>query len=90
MNDNYLDIPPPGEQRITELHLWVATHPDGGEGIVSADVPIPGIGSRHIPLMSSRRELAEKMKPFAEHAQQAAAKAGKPVSLRIVTYRRSE
>jgi hypothetical protein len=90
MKDNYLDMPPPGEQRITELHLWVATYPDGGEGVVSADIPIPDIGSRHMPLMSSKRAVAERLKPYAESAQQAAAGAGRIVSLQLVTYRRVE
>jgi hypothetical protein len=47
-------------QRIDELWVWIGTHPNGGEGILSVDLPAGDTGApRHMPLMSSKRELAE-------------------------------
>lgn len=88
----YRDAPPPADQRVTEMHVWIATHPDGAEGIASADVDFgPGFGLRHMPLMSSQRGTAEKMHVWAEELrQQALVQAGKRVTLRLVTFRKVE
>lgn len=61
--DNYLDLPTPADQRITELHVWVALNEDGSEGILSADMMVEG-KKRHMPLVSSKRHLAEAMQPI--------------------------
>lgn len=89
---HYLDDPPPADQRVTELHVWIATHPDTGEGIASADVDFgPEFGARHMPLMSSKRKIAEGLKPFAEQVrQQALIQSGKRVTMRLVTFRKVE
>ena len=89
---HYLDEPPAAEKRVDELHVWIATHPDGGEGIASADVDFgPGFGLRHMPLMSSQRGTAEQMQGWADlMRQQALIQAGKRVTLRLVTFRKVE
>jgi hypothetical protein len=55
----------PGQQ-ITELFVWVAINPDGSEGICSADIEIPGHGSRHMPMMTSQRRLLPSIKSLKE------------------------
>lgn len=57
------DTPTPPDQRITELFAWIAEQPDGGEGVISFE--IPGIG--HMPLVTSQRRIAEG--PLREVAQ---------------------
>lgn len=86
----YIDNPPPSEQRIDALHVWIATYADGSEGIVSADLPLAsGLGMRHMPLMSSKRELVERMEPLARSVQKAAVRQAKRITkLDLVTYRR--
>jgi hypothetical protein len=73
------DDPPPPHQRITRLYAWVAIHDDGGEGILSADLPFPGEGRRHMPLISSKRSTAQMLESLARKIAADAGKAGKPV-----------
>lgn len=88
----YINDPPPADQRVTELHVWIATHPDTGEGIASADIDFGGdIGSRHTPLMSSKRKIAERMQVIVDDLrQQALVQAGARVTFRLVTFRKVE
>lgn len=88
----YVDMPPPAEQRISELWAWVATHASGGEGIMSADLPMPaGIGTRHVPLIASKRDTAEKLEPLARKIQRAAMhKADRLVSIRLARFVQTE
>ena len=82
MGDIYLDLPAPPDQRIEKLHAWIATHTDGSEGIVSA-----ALGPQVMPLVTSKRHVAEGLKSVAERAvQAAAAQASKVVSVRLVTF----
>ncbi len=60
-----LDDAVPTDQRINEIHIWVMIAKDGGESIISHDLPMPW-GTRHTPLMSSKRHIAEMMKPLTE------------------------
>jgi hypothetical protein len=79
---DYLNIPPAPGQRVTQLFAWIAIHPDGGEGIMSTDMPLGDLGMRHMPLITSKREVAEKMRPIAEQtASQASTAAGAPVAI---------
>jgi hypothetical protein len=89
---HYIDDPPAAEHRVTELHAWIATHPDGAEGIASADVDFgSGFGVRHVPLMSSKRKVAEGLKPLAEQVrQEALIQSGTRVTMRLVTFRKVE
>jgi hypothetical protein len=72
--------PTPG-QRITELHCWVATYQDGSEGIIAGG--LEGLGMT--PLLSSRRETAEKLEAKAREAMQLTK--GQVVSVRLVTFK---
>lgn len=57
------DSPSP-DQRIEEIHVSIGTHADGGEGTLSADLPLDTVGTiRHIPLLSSECDVAEGMAP---------------------------
>lgn len=48
------------DQRVEELWVWVGIHQNGGEGIMSADLPWGDTGApRHVPLMTSKRAQAE-------------------------------
>lgn len=66
MKHERFDVPDPdADTRITELHCWIAIYPNGGEGIVSTDIELAW-GVRHTPLMSGRRDLAEKLGEIAQ------------------------
>jgi hypothetical protein len=88
-NDIYLDMPPPEGKRVAELHVWIATYPDGREGIVSGDFEMPGgLGMRHMPLMNSKRHVAAALEPMAHRARRAAMhQADRIVRVRLVTFR---
>jgi|HubBroStandDraft_4_1064222.scaffolds.fasta_scaffold59061_5 hypothetical protein len=74
--------PTPG-QFITELHCWIATYPDGTEGIIAYG--IDQIGTT--PLISSHRDIAEKLEPLARHAQSISlTQATRAISIRLVTF----
>jgi hypothetical protein len=70
MDEVILDLPasPP----ITELHVWIGHYAQGGEGLISADLPMPGdLGMRHMPLMNSSKRVAASLAPLARQAQSA-------------------
>jgi hypothetical protein len=70
MSDVIYGEAPGPSQRVETLYVWVGVHADGGEGILSADMPLPlPGGTRHTPLMSSRRDLAESLRPLARQIQ---------------------
>jgi hypothetical protein len=79
--------PTPG-QIIREIHAWIATYPDGSEGIMAAGVQ--GIGMT--PLLSSRLELAKSMEPLARKTQRETMRHPPHwiVSIRLVTFTISE
>jgi hypothetical protein len=52
MTEYFADDPAPPEQRITELHAWIATQGNDGEGIIGAIV-----GGVYVPLVSSKKHL---------------------------------
>lgn len=55
-------------QRVEELWLWVGVHANGGEGILSADLPFGDHGAiRHVPLMTSKKQQADG--PMAQMAR---------------------
>jgi hypothetical protein len=60
-------------QAINALYAWVATEPDGGEGICSAQ-----LGDIHMPLVGADMERMLSLRPFAEAAHLAT---GYPVRL---------
>jgi hypothetical protein len=83
MTDTLLDIPPPPNQRITQIFIWVMINEDGGESIMSHDMPMEEVvfGTRHMPLMSSKRDVAQKLRPIAEHiCSLASTERGHPVA----------
>lgn len=74
-------------ERITELHAWIATSEDGSEGLVAGG--IEGMGM--VPLVTSRRHIAEAMGRVAERAlREARADGSLMVSVRLVTFRVAE
>jgi hypothetical protein len=78
--------PTPG-QFIREIHCWIATYPDGTEGIIAGG--IEGLGMT--PLLSSRRDVAERLEPQARRAQQAVMhQAKRIVSILLVTFTTTE
>ena len=90
MADVFLELPAPADQRVRELHAWIATHKSGAEGIISADFPVILEPSErmHMPLVSSKRSIAERMGPYAKRAAFLGRHAeDPPVSVRLVTFR---
>lgn len=70
MIDVLYDLEPERGQ-VSEVHIWIGVHADGREAMLSADMPMFG-GTRHTPLMSSRRSTAEALAPLARQVQRAA------------------
>jgi hypothetical protein len=60
-------------QTIDALFAWVATEPDGGEGVCSAQ-----IGDIHMPLVGADMDRIKSLRPYAELARRAS---GYPVRL---------
>ena len=87
MTDKVIGSDPTQGQFIRELHVWIATYPDGTEGIVAGGLEGLGI----TPLMSSRRATAESLESQARRAQRAVMhQANRIVSLRLVTFTTTE
>ncbi|HEY0203838.1 MAG TPA: hypothetical protein VGC15_06805 [Acetobacteraceae bacterium] len=88
MADVLLELPAPPDQRVRELHAWIATHRSGAEGIISADLPGPLGEKMHMPLVSSRRDVAVALEPFAKRALFLGRNQQDPaVSVRLVTFK---
>jgi hypothetical protein len=78
--------PTPG-QHIREIHCWIATYPDGSEGIMGYGTAETGL----MPLMSSRRDLAEQVEPLAQRAAEATRRdTGHRVTYRLVSFTSTE
>ena len=94
MTDNlagtYVEDTPRPDKVVREIHAWIGTHPEGGEGVLSADMPFgPGGERRHMPLFASERRVALMLQPVAEACCQAARDdAGLVVTCKLVTFRR--
>lgn len=60
------------DARIRTIYVWIAVHENGGEGIMSADMPWSDEGQiRHVPLMTTRlRTAAGPMGDMARRIQQ--------------------
>ena len=63
-------------QTIDKLYAWIATEPDGGEGIISMMLPT-GLS---LPLIGADRERIEALRSYAESLQQAT---GYPVCMKM-------
>lgn len=84
-------MPTRPDQRIRELHAWIATHKSGAEGIISADMPGPMNERMHMPLVTNRRDFAEALESIAKRALFLGRNQADPaVSVRLVTYRIEE
>jgi hypothetical protein len=82
----FLDIPPEPNP-VREIHVWIGVHADGREAMLSADMPM-AFGTRHTPLMSSRRDLAEKLQPLARRIQREAMhRADRFIRIELRTFR---
>lgn len=84
----------PDREPLLELYVWVAIDAKtGGEGMLSADMPIPDPDTsramlRHMPLMSSSRETAECLEPLAKQLQRRSlAETGHAMHIALRTYR---
>jgi hypothetical protein len=86
--DTLLDIPPPPTQRVQQLFVWITIDPEtGAEGIMSHTMPMEDGMVRHLPLMSSKREVAEKLRPIAERiASLASSERGRPIACVLRTF----
>jgi hypothetical protein len=74
MSERVLTEAPDKDQRIEVLYAWIGIHADGGEGILSTDLPtpwLPGGPRRHMPLVTSKREVAELCASVAREIQRA-------------------
>jgi hypothetical protein len=76
---------PPAERKIDDLWAWIAVHADGGEGIISADMPIRK-AIRHMALVSSRLYLAEAFRPIAEVVRSLSEDYGRPMVPELVHF----
>lgn len=82
----FLDIPPEANP-ILSIHVWIGIHADGQEAMLSADMPM-AFGTRHSPLMSSRRDLAEALGVLARKIQREAMhRADRFVRIELRTFR---
>ena len=87
MSGKFIASEPTPGQRITEIHIWIATYQDGTEGIIAAGFPSLGI----TPLMSSRRELAQKLEARACAVMVASMDSKHPaIGVRLVTFTSTE
>ena len=74
------DLSPDPDQRISVIHAWITTHSNGAEGLMSADMPMPGRpGDTHMPLLSSKLHVAQRLRPLAEEAQSTSLDGPNPV-----------
>lgn len=67
-------------QAIGALYAWIATEPDGGEGLCSAQ-----IGDTHMPLIGADMDRIKSMRPAAEAVRRASG-----YQVRLVRYGRRE
>lgn len=74
-----VDLPTEEEQRIQRIYCWVAIQADGGEGIPSITEP----GGLTMPMLSSRKRVAERMEQQARRLADMSAGAGKPVRMEL-------
>jgi hypothetical protein len=74
MSETVFTEAPDRDQRIEVLYAWVGILADGAEGILSTDLPtpwLPGGTRRHMPLITSKREVAEFCASVARNIQRA-------------------
>jgi hypothetical protein len=67
-------------KRIDAIYAWVATEPDGGEGVCSAQ-----IGEIHMPLVGADIERIKSLRGYAEMIRQATM-----LPIRLVRFSRRE
>lgn len=86
-NPHFVNKPPPADKRVDEIHIWIATHANGGEGVMAADMPygLPG-HVRHVPLMASSRATAERFSDLAHELQSIAAREGEFITLELRSF----
>jgi hypothetical protein len=87
MVDVFIDEPT--SQPFTEIHIWIGHYADGTEGILACDFPLPGgLGTRFMPLMHSKHEVAESLAPTARRIQSASQHAAnRVVRVELRTFR---
>ena len=89
MTDELSQLPPPEPGHvIEEIHCWIAVDKNGGEGLISADMPFEVNGrteTRHLPLFSSKRDVIMSMAPLAQRA----AKLNPDVKIRLASFIRA-
>lgn len=74
------------EEPITQLYVWIAVYPDGSEGMLSRDMPTPW-GKRHMPLFTSKLDVAQKMQRIAELIQTEAEAQGEKFDIVMRAFR---
>ena len=85
-----LSADPGRGQEITEIHVWVCTYPNGGQGLIGFATGVASSGHAHVAaLMSTDRGVAERMAPLARQIQgMAMQSADKLTRVKLVTFRR--
>lgn len=76
MSDILIDtgsVPP-----VRELWVWIGHYADGSEGILGVELPLVG-NLRHMPLMNTGRESAERLVTIAKRIQDESQDFGLPI-----------
>ncbi len=82
------NIPQPGDT-FTALYMWIGTHPNGGEGVMSADMEVGKGVIRHVPLMAFSQAAAAALGGIAlQEADTFRRRCGASLALKLVTFRR--
>jgi hypothetical protein len=61
----------PSSPPMTEIHVWIGHYADGTESMLSAGLLMPDGTTHHMPLLNSRREVAERAGDTARKVQSA-------------------
>jgi hypothetical protein len=75
-----------GEKPVSTLYAWIALFADGSEGLLSRDMQTP-FGRRHLPLITSKLDVANHMEAVAKQIQTESVKRGLRFKIVMRTFR---